>query len=844
MTAGNPIDPAQPLLEPLTRREQEVLALLAEGLTGGEMAERLTLAVSSVRWYTHQIYCKLGVSGKRQAITRARELGLLRSAAFDKPPIPGSSAPVARPEPSPAAETVKIQVAPRHNLPVQRTPLIGRAQEVQQVQELLAQGALVTLTGSGGVGKTRLSLQVAETVLDRFAEGVWYVELAALSEPERLALEVAKTLGVREVPGQPVLDALISNLRDRQVLLVLDNCEHLRDACSRLADALLNACARLKILTSSREALGIAGEVTYRVPSLPFPTPGQVFSPENAVEYAAVRLFVIRARMARPGFQVTAANAASLARICQRLDGIPLAIELAAARTGMLTLEELDRRLDDAFRLLTGGSRSALPRQQTLRAAIDWSYALLNDPERLLFRRLAVFSGGCTLEAAEAVCSGAGLAAGDVFDRLAALVARSMVMVDFQGDAGATRYRLLETVRQYAGEVLLDSGESPRLVASHRDYFLATLETNGPKLHTRDWAMWLRKLEAEHDNLTLVLERSFSCPASIEAGLRFFLVMQTFWGSRHYLEPIEWYKRATVAARNHAEIPPALWAEFLGAGSIWMSLNDLQTAFALNQQAIEISRRLGPEGRGLLIDQLLRLVMLAININDYRQALAPFAKAKALIQQLEPENHLELRGRMLNLGAALANWQGKHQEAIAYARGSIQIFEKLGLIANSHQLIPLGIAYTSLREYEQARIYYLQALQLADEYGDLQKGYILFHLGLVDLTEGYLDRALDYCKQGLQEAYAIPDYNVLAFNLDLAARIQAKQGRLEQAAHLSGVAHAFYEQQGRLSLENSALDAILPGWETGPDRDAIWQAYEGGLAMSAEQAVDFALNHL
>jgi predicted ATPase len=607
---------------------------------------------------------------------------------------------------------------------------------------------------------------------------------------------------------------------------------------------LLNACPCLKILTSSREPLGIAGEFTYRVPSLPFPSPDLAFSPEDAVEYAAVRLFVIRARMVQPGFQVTAENAACLARICRRLDGIPLAIELAAARTDVLTLDEIDSRLDNAFRLLTGGSRSALPRQQTLRAAIEWSYALLSDPARLLFRRMAVFAGGCTLEAAEAVCSGAGLAAGDVFDLLAALVSQSMVMVNFQENGIATRYCLLETVRQFAIEKLGSGGENARLMSGHREYFLTFLETHSPRLHTRDWTIPRRTLEGEHDNLNLVLERCFSHPATIEAGLRFYLAMQKFWGLRNYLEPIAGYKRALAAARNHAEIPPALWAIFLGIGSIWMSLNDLSTAFALNRESIEISRKLGPEGRTILVEQLLKMVKLALDINDTRQALAPFSEAECLLQQLGPDDHLELRGLMLTRGANLANQQGKHQAAIAYALESIRTFEKVGITANTYQFIPLGTAYAGLGEFEQARHYYQQALQQADEFGDLQKGHIIFHLAGLYYSEGCLGQALVCCQEGMKAAHAIPDYNVLAFHLDLAARIRARQAQVEPAAQLSGAAHALYQQQNRLSLENCALETILPGWEVGPERDAIRLAFAAGRAMSAQQALDYALNCL
>ncbi|MBI1877002.1 MAG: AAA family ATPase, partial [Chloroflexi bacterium] len=302
---------------------------------------------------------------------------------------------------------------PPHNLPLQLTSFIGREKEIAEVKRLLpplslwekAQGVrLVTLTGAGGVGKTRLSLQVATELLDVFPNGVWLVELAALADPALVVQTVAAALGLREDMGRPMLDILIDHLRAKTALLILDNCEHLAEACAQLTEMLLHQCPNLRVLVSSREALGVPGERVYRVPSLSFPLPHPPVSDlQSLVQYEATRLFIERAATALPGFSVTKDNASAIAQICYRLDGIPLAIELAAARIQMLRVEQIAMRLDDRFRLLTGGSRTALPRHQTLRALIDWSYDLLSEPERALLRRLSVFAGGWTLEAAEAI---------------------------------------------------------------------------------------------------------------------------------------------------------------------------------------------------------------------------------------------------------------------------------------------------------------------------------------------------------------------------------------------------------------------------------------------------------
>jgi non-specific serine/threonine protein kinase len=355
----------------------------------------------------------------------------------------------------------------RHNLPLQLTSFVGREQALAEVGQLLATTRLLTLTGAPGVGKTRLALQVADEMWDAYADGVWLVELAALADPALVPQAVAAVLGVQEPPGRPLLGTLAEALRAQQVLLVLDNCEHLLAACATLADQLLRAGPHLEILATSREALAVAGETTWRVPSLAVPADAPASGDGGAtlVECEAVRLFVARACAAVPSFTLTERNAGAVGHVCRRLDGIPLALELAAARVRALPVEQLAVRLDDRFRLLAGGSRAALPRQQTLRAAVDWSYALLPEAEQVLLRRLAVFAGGWTLEAAEAVCAGDGLAPENVLELLVELVNKSLVLAEEAG--GERRFRLLETLRQYAWEKLQAAGEEAAVRGRH-----------------------------------------------------------------------------------------------------------------------------------------------------------------------------------------------------------------------------------------------------------------------------------------------------------------------------------------------------------------------------------------
>ena len=428
-----------------------------------------------------------------------------------------------------------------NNLPVQVTSFIGREKEIEAVETLLSKTRLLTLTGSGGCGKTRLGLQVAADVLENYPDGVWLIELAPLADPALVPQAVAQALNVSEEPGKPLLPTLVAALKAKRLLLVLDNCEHVLDACSRLVDALLRACPGVGVLASSREGLGIAGETVYRVPSLSLPDPKQTATPASLNLYEAVRLFVDRARAALPGFVVTNANAPALASVCHRLDGIPLAIELAAARVRSLSVEEINNKLDNRFRLLTGGSRTALPRQQALRALIDWSFDLLNAQEKMLLCRLSVFAGGWTLQAAEAVGVGESLTGEsiedwEILDLLTSLVDKSLVLAQTQRET--TRYGLLETVRQYVRDRLTESGESLVVRTRHANYFLTLAEEVKPKMRGMEQVQWMGVLEEEHDNLRQALAWYAEDAQDAEAGgkgLRLAAALFELWKTHGHL---------------------------------------------------------------------------------------------------------------------------------------------------------------------------------------------------------------------------------------------------------------------------------------------------------------------
>src|SRR5215207_2916670 len=458
--------------------------------------------------------------------------------------------PVDRPPTEDRAQTMPFR-PPLHNLPVARTSFVGREREVVEVKRELAMTRLLTLTGAGGSGKTRLALEVAKDLLGTYPDGAWLIELAALSEEVLVPQAVAAALGMREQPGRPLTDTLVDALRENKMLLVLDNCEHLIDAVAQLAETLLGSCPGLRVLATSREAFSIVGESVWQVPSLSVPDSRHPSTVEYMAGFESVRLFVERARRRASAFVLTPRNVRAVVEICWRLDGIPLAIELAAARARVLSVEQIAERLDDCFRLLTVGSRTALLRHRTLRATIDWSYELLSEDERRLFRRLAVFAGGFTLEMAEAICSGENLKEDEVLDLLSHLVEKSLVVV--QELSGEMRYRLLETVRQYGWEKLEESGEVDPIRRRHANFFLALAQEIEPriepKIHNADRHMWLERLEIEHGNLRAALRWAVDM-GKAETGLRLASALFWFWHMRGYLkEGRSWFDRAL------AEVP-------------------------------------------------------------------------------------------------------------------------------------------------------------------------------------------------------------------------------------------------------------------------------------------------
>ena len=463
-------------------------------------------------------------------------------------------------------------------LPAQLTSFVGRHVELTQLRELLAQNRVVTLTGAGGVGKTRLAIQVAAQLTGEFGDGVWYVDLAPITDPELVPVTVARALGLPDQPGRSTMDSLLRFVRDRQMLVLLDNCEHLLDASAELVVALLGAAPGLTLLATSREAIGVAGEVSWRVPSL-------------SLADEARELFTDRARHARPDFILTDENAATVGEICARLDGVPLAIELAASRVRALSLAEILDSLHDRFRLLTGGARTAVRRQQTLRASVDWSHALLTEPERVLFRRLAVFFGGFDLLAAQAVAGGGELERYQVLDQLTLLVDKSLVVAFDSGvTGGRTRYRLLETVRQYALEKLGESGDADAVRARHRDHYTSlTAPLDAPA--GTDYEQRVEQANVEIDNLRAAFGWSRE-NSDIELALTLASSLQPLWEARgRILEGLVWFDAALAALdTHHPAVAPAVRARALADRAMLAIRVGAADGADQTQQALAIAR--------------------------------------------------------------------------------------------------------------------------------------------------------------------------------------------------------------------------------------------------------------
>jgi non-specific serine/threonine protein kinase len=743
------------------------------------------------------------------------------------------------------------------NLPVPLTSFIGRESEIAQIEPLVLTSRLLTLTGSGGSGKTRLALEVANRLVNEFADGVWQVELAPLSDPALVPQAVAQVLGVIEQPGRSLVERLADFLESRELLLILDNCEHLVAACAEFVEGLLRQCCLdLRILATSREPLNVAGEAAWRVPSLSLP-PLQSPIPnfQSLSQYEAIRLFVERAKAAAPGFALTEHNAATVAQICYRLDGMPLAIELAAARVKVLSVEQIAARLDDRFNLLRTTTRMAPARHQTLQATIDWSYALLSNNERVLLRRLSVFAGGCALDAVEAVCADKhltlhppflpekgeqGIGRGDILDLLSRLVDKSLVVA--QEQPGQVRYHLLETIRQYAREKLYEVGEANQVRERHLDFFQQLAEQAEPKLIGAEQLAWMDYWEIEHDNVRAALAWAQS-GGSVEMGLHLASALWRFWQIRGYLREGRGYLENLLAKPESANDNRVLAKSLLVLGILAGFIGDAVAARVHLEQSKTLWLQLGPAGKAGLARARHFQIMQDLAAHSNPALVRRHSEDNLKLLQ-EVGDQWGIANTFAVIGLA-ARREGNLIEARRGLETSLALFQAIGEHFRASSLIKDlgGIAFRE-GNYAEARVKIEEALQFyrrARHKLDLDTA--LWMLGAIAIREKDYVRARTWYSECLAYDQEIGETWQLPECLIGFAGIAEAENQFERATRLLGAAEAQVKaREGTLEdidrAESQRLACLLREQLEEATFNTAWA--EGG-AMETEQAIAYAL---
>jgi predicted ATPase/DNA-binding CsgD family transcriptional regulator len=755
----------------LTPRELQVAALVRDGLTDREIADKLFITRRTAEWHVEQIFNKLGFNSRAQVaawVAHDQDVGSAGAASDGL----------------------------RHNLPLQLTAFVGRADELLEIQRLLLEKRLLTLTGVAGCGKTRLALEVAGRSLNAYADGVWFVDLTPVSDGQLIPRAVGSALGVRERPRKPVMQTLVEHLNGRRLLLVLDNCEHVIDGCAHLADTLLHASPGITLLATSREPLRLGGETIWRVPPMALPDPLAPIDLDALALCDAVRLFLDRAQLAAPAFHVNAENAPAVARLCHGLDGIPLAIELAAARAGVMSPAQILDRLQDRFGLLTGGSRTAPARHRSLQSALDWSHDLLSDRERRLFRRLSVFAGSFSLESIEAVCSGDDLEVAAIAGLLGSLVDKSLVSATGAGH-DRIRFRLLDTLRQYGSERLVECGEKETLHRCHWEFFVALAETAFPNLRGHEQKEWRRRLVDEMDNLRSAFWRTHE--REPVASLRLAYALTPFWVLHGSVEEGDsWLEAALSQCPTRDQLRAATLMEG-GWVSTWCG--DMSRASARWLEGLDIYQELG-------------------NLRGIGQALT------SLGQDAQWQGDPETAHKRYVDGLATSRRGGDKREIVI-------------------SLMFLGQSFLHRGDHDNARMNLAESLALSEPLGDLRlKSYPLTWLGMNATATGDFETARSFLEEGLRIGKTLDFPLGVARALMNLAELAAAQSHSIRALRLAGAAEVLYEpvSSGRFSLERPGLERRLERsrHELGRERSAV--CWAEGRAMSQERAIEYALS--
>ena len=762
------------LVEPLTERELVVLNLIARGLSNREIANELVLTLGTVKWYNRQIYSKLGVHSRTQAVERAKQVGL-----FDTHP-----------------ETfLSPGIISGHNLPAQVTTFIGRDYEIEEITRLLKTTRLLTLTGPGGSGKTRLALQAAAGVLERFEDGVFFVNLAPIRDPQFVPSTIAQTLGIREVAGLQLIETIKIYLLEKHTLLLLDNFEQILDAAP-LVGELLSTSPGLNILVTSCEALQIYGEREYPVPPLPVPDLDRIEPLDLLSQYESVQLFQQRAKAVKPEFEITSENAPIIAEICVRLDGLPLAIELAAARSKLLSPEMMRSRLESRLATLTIGSRDLPIRLQTLRGTLDWSYDLLDDGERMLFARLSVFQGGRTIESLEAVCA-PGLSI-EVLDGLESLLNKNLLFQK-EGPVGEPRFYMLETIHEYADEKLEGSGEAEDLHNRHAHYFARLAAQAEPELFAAKQGYWIARLRCEHDNLRAALAWSLE-GADVVLGSQIVGTLQEFWYLEGFIvEGLWWTEHALVFSED---VPLRIRAKVnIAAGHLAFAQGDYDAGKGYHRQALALSQESGDD-----VGRAWALIFLASNMGAF-------------------PDEVEAGIRLCQDGLALFR----------------DLDDMPGI---TRALNVLGELWRLVGDYERAKDAYEECRVLSLQRGDKQRvATSMSNLSYVAMHQGDYLRAAALLREGLAITVELNYKHTFGLGLAMLAGPVGASGQPERAARLFGASESILQNLGA-SLQPAdkiEIDRNLDDVRAQLDEKTFDQAWAEGRAMSLEDAVALAL---
>ncbi len=757
-----------------------------------------------------------------------------------------------------------------NNLPVQLTSFIGREKEITDIKDSFSNGRLLTLIGPGGTGKTRLSMQLGADMIDEFVNGVWLVELASLNDPFLLPNVIVETLDLKEEPGKSPEISLLEFLKEKEILLILDNCEHLVDSCSLLTEKLLKYSSRLKIIATSREALRCEGEITHMVFSLSHPEPNENITAVQLSQYEAVRLFIERALAVNSGFRVSNENAPALAQICFQLDGIPLAIELAAVRINVLTVEKISEKLDDRFRLLTGGKRTALPRQQTLRALIDWSYDLLSDSEKVFWRRLSVFSGSWTLNDAEEICSDELLDKDYILELTNGLAEKSIIL--YIENSG--RFKMLETIKQYGQEKLFESGEPDKFFTRHLEHYLKLCEGAVPELTGANAKYWLDRFEVEYSNIQFALKWSIENDQK-EKGNRLAGSLAKLWDMRGYFsEARNWLEKLlmdpdnispgiranslrlsgmfatqqgeNVIAKNYVEESLRIYRELKDKTGIANCLNilgliDFDTGnYESSKKKLTESLEIRKEaGRNIALSSAMNSIgLLALAQGDYADAESYFSQSLEIAKELKDGMYIAIG---LNNLAEIYAVSGEYEKAKTYFEEGLQVDIEIG---NKNgicvSLANIGTLALQNKDFETALERFNQGLEISRETGNkMGVLYALSGLGQVYVEKGDFEKARMYFESCLGEEGDQPEIQTSALCFLGLADIYVKEDNLLTSAKFAGVVQAKYETSGAFMDDDlkHKIKNIMENASGKLGKEKATEEFEKGKAVSFEDAI-------